>query len=234
MATLSLANLGKAALDLLYPPRCALCGRLGVLLCDGCATLLPRAAGRRCEVCWLPLAAGAACRACAEHEYAFAGLRSAYRYEGDVRRLVHAFKFGGQSALAPLLARPLIEVWGEQRLGADVSVPVPLTGRRRRGRGFNQSALLAREIGRAAGLPVSEALARRRFPVPQARSRTAAERWRNVQGAFAVTDAEAFAGRRVLLVDDLATTGATLDACARELLAAGAAEVIALTLARED
>ncbi len=234
MANLSLASIGRAALDLLYPPRCALCGRGGALLCPACLGALPRAEGRRCDVCWLPLGPDRACRACGEHPPAFSRLRSPFRYADDVRRLVHAFKYGGQSSLAPLLARPLAECYSAQRLEADVVVPVPLTGRRRRQRGFNQAALVGCELGRSLGLPTVEALRRRRFPGPQAGSASAEERRRNVEGAFVVADARRVAGRRALLVDDVATTGATLDACARALLEAGVAEALALTLARED
>jgi len=234
MANLSLSAIGRAALDILYPPRCALCGRDGALLCDACLALLPRADGRRCEVCWLPLGSYEACRACAEHRVALTRLRSAFRYEGETRRLLHAYKFGGQSSLAPLLARSLAECFAAHGLAADVVVPVPLTGRRRRQRGYNQALLLARELAKGLGLPAVEALRRRRFPGPQSRSASAEERRRNVEGAFEVADAAGVAGRRVLLIDDVATTGATLDACARALLAAGAAEALALTLARED
>ena len=234
MATLSLGAIGSVALDLLYPPRCALCGRGGAFLCEACLGALPRAEGRRCGVCWLPLDPYEACRGCAEHRPAFSAVRAPFRYAGDVRTLVHAFKYEGRTTLAEPLTRALVGCYREHGLAADVVVPVPLKGRRRRQRGFNQALLLARGLGRAAGLPVAEALVRVRFPRPQARATSAAERRRNVAGAFAVVDATAVNGRRVLVVDDIATTGATLDACARALLDAGAAEVLALTLARED
>jgi ComF family protein len=177
---------------------------------------------------------GAPCQACAEHPLALRHLRSAFRYEGDVRKLVHAFKFGGQSALAPSLGALLTDAYVANRLEAAVIVPVPLTGVRRRVRGYNQAVMLARELGRTLDLPVAEALRRRRFAGAQASSATAEERRRNVAGAFGVLRPDAIADRRVLLIDDVATTGATLDACTRELLAAGAALVSGLTLARED
>lgn len=151
-----------------------------------------------------------------------------------MRRLVHAFKFGGQSCLAPPLGRLLIDCYSDAALEADLIVPVPLTGIRRRLRGYNQAALLARELARATGLPLAEALRRRRYRGPQVAAAGAEQRRLNVESAFAVQSAEAVRGRRVLVVDDVATTGATLDACARALLAAGALGVQALTLARED
>jgi ComF family protein len=152
----------------------------------------------------------------------------------EVRTLVHAFKYGGQSSLAPSLAAPMLTAYVDGGLHADLVVAVPMTGLRRRTRGYNQAALLARELGRAADLPATDALRRRGFAGPQARSASADDRRRNVADAFAVSRPDAIEDRRVLLVDDIATTGATLDACARVLLAAGARDVVALTLARED
>jgi len=230
----TLARVGRVALDLLYPPRCAVCGRHDDFLCASCFDGLPRADGARCDVCWSPLGANGRCRACSERELALTRLRAVFRYEGEVRRLVHAFKFAGHSALTPYLARPMLESLWEHGLEVDLVVPVPLTGLRRRRRGFNQAALLGREMAKGAGLPFEEPLSRRRFPGPQARSASAIDRQRNVEGAFAVSKPEAVADRRVLLIDDITTTGATLDACARVLLAAGAGEVSALTFARED
>jgi competence protein ComFC len=233
MVTRGLTRLGGLALDLLYPPRCALCEKHGSFLCEACRDALPRAEGRRCDACWLPLR-GDTCAACAEHPTALTRLRSVFRYEGGVRTLVQAFKFRGQSSLGKTLAAELMECYGTHGLEADVIVPVPLTTARRRGRGYNQAALLAAEVSRETGLPMAEALGRTGKAVPQAQSATAEERRSNVVGAFAVARAEDVAGWRVLLIDDVATTGATLNACAVELLDAGATEVIGLTLARED
>jgi ComF family protein len=231
---MSLASLGRAAIDLLYPPRCALCGRGGDLLCDACLAELPATLGARCDGCWSPLEPYGTCPACAGHAFAFSRVRAALRYTGDVRRLVHAFKFDYQSGLAPRLAQPLLAAWQRLDFPAGLIVPVPLTGMHRRQRGFNQSALLARELSHASNVPVVEALQRRHAHGRQAQSRSALERWRNVEDAFAPARGANVAGKSIVLVDDIITTGATLDACARALLAAGAAGVAAVTLARED
>jgi ComF family protein len=119
-------------------------------------------------------------------------------------------------------------------LELDVIVPVPLTSRRRRERGFNQSQLLAERVGRSLAVPFEEALLRVRSSIDQARSRSAEQRRRNVEDAFALRRGGDVTGRRVLLMDDVATTGATLDACARVLLENGANSVFGLTIARED
>jgi ComF family protein len=233
MVTQTLSRLGGAALDLLYPPRCALCNRNGAFLCDACRDSLPRAVGLRCDRCWLPLR-GSECEACAEHPTALTHLRSVYRYEGGVRTLVHAFKFRGQSSLGRTLAAELARCYAEHGLEADVIVPVPLTTARKRSRGYNQALLLGRDVSRETGVPLYEALRRTGSSTPQAQTATAEQRRLNVVGAFEVARPADVTGRRVLLIDDVATTGATLYACAVELLAAGAVEVSGLTFGRED
>jgi competence protein ComFC len=233
MLTQGLTRLGEAALDLLYPPHCGLCHKDGAFLCDACRDGLPRADGRRCTVCWLPQP-GSTCHACAEHPTALSRLRSVYRYESDVRRLVHAFKFGGQSSLAKALGDAMAERQAASGGDYDLVVPVPLAPSRARQRGYNQAELLARRVATRLNVPLAAALRRTQDGKPQALSATAEERRRNVVGAFEVVRADAVAGRRILVVDDVATTGASLDACARTLLDAGAEDVGGLTLARED
>jgi ComF family protein len=228
----TLARLGRTALDLLYPPRCVLCGAGGSFLCTRCLDGLPRATGPRCDACWLP--AAGFCYRCAERPLALERLRSIFCYEGPVRRLVHAFKFGGQTCLAEPMAVELLPLLEQADPATDLLVPVAMPRMRERQRGFNQSQLLARHLGKVAGLPVVDALSRQRDNGTQVSSLNAAERWRRVHGAFSVRDDAAIAGRRLVLIDDIATTGATLDACARALLGAGAASVSAVTLARED
>ena len=233
MVTRNLTRLGGLALDLLYPPRCALCARHGSFLCGPCEASLPRVDGRRCGACWLPLG-GEKCAACAAHPAELTRLRAVYRYEGDVRKLVQAFKFGGRSSLAGTLAEQMTICYEMHGLDAEVILPVPLAAGRRRSRGYNQASLLAKEVSRGIGVPLVEALRRTGSVAPQAQSATAAERRRNVAGAFEVARVGSVAGRRVLIIDDVATTGATLNACAIELLNAGVAEVSGFTLARED
>jgi ComF family protein len=150
------------------------------------------------------------------------------------REAVHALKYNYLSALAQPMAQLMARYVEENAIEADLLVAVPLYGRRQRLRGYNQSALLARELSRLCGLPLAErGLARRRNTPPQARSADAEARKRNVTDAF-VADRRWVEGKRILLIDDVMTTGATLDACARALRQAGAASVWALTFARED
>ncbi|OGO49797.1 MAG: hypothetical protein A2148_07395 [Chloroflexi bacterium RBG_16_68_14] len=227
-------KLGQAVLDLVFPPRCAGCGGGGAFLCDACAASLPWAAPPRCLRCWRPTADVGVCSHCRAAPPAFDGLRAAFVYTGAARELVHALKYRGITVLAAPMASLLAEAARRYELAADVVVPVPLSGLRRRTRGYNQAEALARALGRELGLPAwPGALERRRHAPPQARSADMEERRRNVEGAF-VSREPGIAGRRALLVDDVTTTGATLAACALALKEAGARSVCGLAFARED
>ena len=227
-------SLGQAALELLFPSRCFGCGCSGTFLCEACAGLLVPALPPRCPRCWEPRSLAGECLTCQLRPPAFDALRTAFVYDGLARDLVQALKYRGVTALAKRMGRLLAETACRYGLVADLVVPVPLSGRRKRTRGYNQAEALAKGLARDLGLPAPRgALARRRHTPPQARSSGAEARRANVAGAFSA-DSEAVAGRAVLLIDDVATTGATLSACASALREAGAASVWALTFARED
>jgi ComF family protein len=160
------------------------------------------------------------------------GIRSVFLYQGTVRQAILQLKYKHLKTMATPLAQLLAEFLSSHPLKGDVLIPVPLHPRRLRERGYNQASLLALELGKLISLPVVEdTLVRVRDAVPQARTGSAIERRRNVQDAFACH--KGLEGRQILLVDDVCTTGATLDACASALKAAGATSVWALTLARE-
>ena len=230
-----LSTLARVTLDLVFPPRCALCGRHGLALCEECTGALPRADPPRCPRCWSPKRSRWGCRRCEEQPLALEGLRSPYVFRQGARELVHALKYSHYFALASPMGELMAEYLQGANLPAEVLVPVPLHSRRQRVRGYNQSSRLAREVSMAVDLPLAaEALVRRRDTPPQARAAEAGARRGNVAGAFDCPPG-AVAGRRVVLVDDVTTTGATLDACARALLTeGGASSVWALTFARED
>jgi ComF family protein len=154
-------------------------------------------------------------------------------HSGAVRGRVHQFKFEGRMEWLPALVQ-LLETayvnWGTE--SPDVVVPVPLHPKRLRERGFNQSGLLAKEFSRRHGLPVSfDLLIRKKWTEPQTRLNRK-ERLENVKGAFGLRDASAVPGRRILLIDDVFTTGTTLSECARTLKKGGASEVYVLTVTR--
>ena len=231
----------EAALDLLMPPQCLSCGtsieRHGGL-CPPCWSALSFIAGSLCARCGTPfeLARGddAVCGACVRDPPPFVSARAALRYNDAAGRLVVGFKRADRTEVAPLLARWMGSAADGMLAAADWLVPVPLHRWRLFWRRYNQSSLLANALGRQSGVGVlHQGLVRTRSTPSQAgRSREA--RRRNVAGAFALGKgaAKAVSGSHVVLVDDVMTTGATVSACARRLVGAGAARVDVLTAAR--
>ena len=196
--------------------------------------------GAVCARCWADLDSTAPLASAGHHPGMrhLDALRSIGAYAGTLRTVIHTLKYGGRRSAAHRLGRMMRTHAAEALAGADVAVPVPLHWTRRRQRGFNQAALLARELG----LPVRSALRRARRTRPQVEL-PAPRRRANVAGAFAIRRRDCWRqkllgtphplnGLAVVLVDDVCTTGATLEACARVLKSAGAASVRAVTAAR--
>ena len=154
--------------------------------------------------------------------------------EGAAREAVHRLKYGNLRAIAPQMGSLLADFLDRRGVDGDILVPVALHRRRERQRGYNQASLLAQQVGEGLGLPVvAEALSRRRDTPSQTGRSQAEERRANVQGSFTCQRQEIVSGLNVLLVDDVCTTGATLDACAAALKDAGAESVTGVTFARE-
>ena len=179
-----------------------------------------------------PLDESGRCRLCRTGVRGFDAAYCFGSYEGTLRELIHLFKYGRMKPLARTLAANLaLALPRDQRF--DIVVPMPLHWRRQWQRGFNQSDLLARGIARRCGIPVANAVRRVRSTAAQA-GLSNAERRKNVAGAFRVRSQRAIQGRRVLLIDDVMTTGATASACALALKRGGATSVTLLALARVD
>jgi ComF family protein len=241
-------GLGDALLAALLAPRCVVCEALlerpvQSAACAACWAAIAPLTPPLCRVCGDPLpswrllsGASGCCPRCRRTKRAIDRARAVGPYEGALRTLLHAFKYDGRRSLARPLAALMARAGAELLDGADCVVPVPLHWRRRRARGFNQALDLARHLGP----PVVVALRRLRATRPQT-GLPAAQRHRNVAGAFAPARrwwpfapprGSLVGGRSVVLVDDVWTTGATLEACARVLKHLGAREVRALTAAR--
>ncbi len=218
-------------LDLLLPPRCGGCGGLGAWLCPSCRSAVRAPEEPLCPRCGVELASRGAHCACRARLRALARLRSAALYEGPLERALHRFKYEGWRALASPLASLLAERLAVEGLSAGAVTAVPLHPRRRRQRGYNQADLLARELRRQLRLPgPAGALLRLRETPPQV-GQDRLRRQTNVAGAFGWRGSP-LAGQPLLLVDDVATTGATLEACAAALRAAGSGPVTGFTVAR--
>jgi ComF family protein len=228
-----LARLWAALVAGLFPPRCLGCGRRGEALCPSCWQGLPRLQPPWCPRCSRPERSGGRCPSCRRAAAALAGVRAACLYAGAVRLAIQRLKYAQERHLAAPLAALLVECLARRPLAVDALVPVPLDAGRARARGYNHAALLAAPVAEALGVPLGEGwLERTRATRPQV-GLSARERRANVRGAFACRAPGAVAGRRLLVVDDVMTTGATLEACAEALVAAGAARVWGLVVARD-
>ncbi len=226
-----LQRLGALTIDLLFPPRCFGCGKENTFLCEPCLAALPRLAPPYCQLCAQPLQ-GQICGRCRTRPLTIDGIRAPFLMQDSIRDGVHRLKYNNLRSLAPTLGGLLADFVERQNLAADAVVPVPLHRRRMAERGYNQAALLARELAKASNLSCLEAVKRVQSAPPQARALSSDQRRLNVHNAFAAPSAPV-QGLRLLLVDDVCTTGATLAAAARALTAAGAASVWGIALARE-
>lgn len=232
----------RAVLDFLFPPLCHVCRTFipaaGPLhICSACRERLLPIASPLCVVCGMPyVGAGEdhTCGTCVTSHHHYDAARAALEYEGVSRDLIHAFKYRSKTHLS----RPLALLTIERLTGfvsswsPDLIIPVPLHRKRLRSRGFNQAVLLGAIFSSHWKIPLDRHNLRRiRWTEPQV-NLPAHDRRSNVKGAFCIQDAARVQGRRVLLVDDVLTTGSTVEECAAMLKGVGSAEVIVITVAR--
>jgi ComF family protein len=222
---------GQSFLDLLYPPRCVGCGKNESWFCAACLASVELLRPPICVKCGRPGRARSLCPSCSGAPPRIDAIRSVACFADPLREAIHQFKYRNLQALAHPLGGLLVDYWHDNPLPADSLIAVPLHPRREQERGGNQAQLLAEVLGQAVGLPVLKgALWRRRDTRPQV-DLNRAERRANVAGAFHCESGQV-TGRRIVLIDDVCTTGATLEACSIALRQAGAVSVWGLTLAR--
>lgn len=232
---------GRAALGLVLPPKCLGCGDAvhdAGALCSRCWPRMSFVAPPYCAGCGYPFdfdaGDGALCGSCVRAPLDFDRARSVLRYDDQSRDLIIAFKHSDRTDAAPAYGLWMARAGSDLLAEADLVAPVPLHRSRLIARRFNQAALLAHAVGRATRVEVVSDLLVRTRATPSQGTLSAVQRRQNVRGAFAVRPSRAAeaAGRRIVLVDDVYTTGATVSACARTLRRAGARAVDVLTLAR--
>jgi len=223
----------QAALDVLLPPRCVGCGRRGAQVCAACVSELRPLGSNVCPRCGMPSTEGRVCRRCLGKETSLRAVLAGYAFEGTIRAAILAFKYRARTRLGPFLTGALAAPLTYRPLTIDLVVPVPLSAERLRLRGFNQAELLAHPLAAGRGWPVATDALTRIRDTRQQTELPARERLGNVAGAFGVPRPEAVSGKRVLLVDDVCTTGATLAACAAPLRDAGAEGVWGIVVARD-
>jgi ComF family protein len=231
----------RRVVDIVLPPRCLGCGALvgdPGAVCPACWSGIDFIAPPMCRCCGLPFdydeGPDAICGDCARRPPLYGRARSAMVYNDASRRLVLAFKHSDRTDAAPAWGQWLSRAGAELLAEAEIIVPVPLHRRRLIARRYNQAALMAQALGRHADLPVAVDALRRIRATPSQGRMNRSQRERNVAGAFAVRESRMkdVRGARILLVDDVMTTGATLTACIRPLLRAGVRNIDILTLAR--
>ncbi len=238
-------SLFRNFIDLLYPPRCPIChaflkhfDRPAEGFCPDCLGAFSKLASPLCPICGRPFLSGIqedhVCEECLRKRPFFDKALAPYLYNGRIMDAVHQYKYRGKAQMARALG-PLVASFGREWMKEEkdlVVMPVPLHRKRLRKRGFNQSLLLARHVAPRLGAPVDyRSLCRIRDTQVQTGLKRE-ERRKNVKRAFEVVDRDAVKGKTILLVDDVATTGSTLNECARVLKRAGCAKVYCLVLAR--
>lgn len=227
-------DIGNLFLNTFFPKHCVGCGRYGSFLCFNCAKNIEKVMTSTCYFCGKITNGGKTCPNCRQKERSvLSGIILCANYKkGPVKEMIHQLKYNGILEYADMLGELMVErLRGKLPKGEVVVVPVPLHRRRQGGRGFNQSELLARYVSKRLKLPGGLALSRIINTDPQV-GKSGIYRKTNLAGAFIVDDIDLIKDKTVLLIDDVATTGSTLNECAKVLKSSGAKSVWGVVVAR--
>lgn len=227
------SSIKQKVLNFLFPSHCVSCGKGGSFLCQKCRNKLIYLQQPLCTRCSKPIHTGTICQKCLSQTWDIDGIYSIFKYGGTIRQAILQFKYHNIKALADPLSNLMSAYLRRHLLSFDIIMPVPIHKRRLRERGYNQSSLLAQRLSRMTNIPVVEdVLIRTKHTPSQAKSDSVDQRRKNIRNAFRCVNHD-ISGKRILLIDDVCTSGATLNSCAASLKSAGAASVWGFTLAKE-
>jgi competence protein ComFC len=218
-------------IDWLYPPSCCSCWKIGKLVCDDCFSSIQTPDVNTCKLCGESLKKPGVCLRCRTNPPHFHSLRSLGYFTGSLRDAVHSLKYQRNLGLGEFFSIPLAQVIQRERWQIDLITAVPLNKKRRKERGYNQAEILARPVAKKMGISYSSNLIQRIKHTNSQVGLSLQERQNNVVNAFLAVPA-LVKSKNVLIIDDVATTGSTMDACAKALMDAGTKNVFALTLAK--
>lgn len=218
-------------IDWIYPPVCCTCGAIGRLLCNSCYSQIAFIKSPGCIYCGEPIRSGSICTRCKQQTPNFSKLRSLAYYSGPLREAIVSLKYHRNIGLGSFFAPALCEIIVNEKWNIDLITAIPLSANRKKERGYNQAEIIAKPIARTMNLPYSDKSVYRNKHTSSQVGLSVKERQLNMKDAFKA-DPNVVKDKSILLIDDVATTGATMDACAKALLDAGCRQVFGLTLAK--
>jgi len=218
-------------IDWFYPPSCCSCEKIGKLVCDDCYSNLQTSSINACKFCGEPLKKSGICLNCQTHSPHFHKLRFLGYFTGPLRDAVHSLKYQRNLGLGEFFSIPLSQVIQREKWQIDLITAVPLNKKRLKERGFNQAEILAKPVARKLGILYASNLIRRIKDTNSQVGLSLQERHDNMTGAF-ISTPSLVKNKTILIIDDVATTGSTMDACAKALMDAGTKKVFDLTLAK--
>lgn len=217
--------------DWIYPPRCVGCGQLDSLWCESCRLSVREISSNHCPRCGYPKNENERCRGCDRYSPQFSAVRSWAVYEKSIKEAIHALKYQNNLAVGSIFWESLVQIILKEGWEPDVIVPIPLSRARMKERGYNQAAALAYPVSLHLGIPLNQNLIQRIKTTESQVHLNHAERMLNLQNAFQARSKQ-HKYRKVLIVDDVITTGSTINDCARAILESGAEEVYGISVAR--
>jgi ComF family protein len=217
--------------DFIYPPECASCGKPGALLCKDCKEKIQPLFDPICPICGYPVATPGVCQNCRDNPPPYTALRSWAEFEGSLRKALHKLKYESDLGLGLEFSYPLLQIIAKEKWAIDYIIPIPISKKHRKTRGYNQATIIARPLALALGIPLFEKSVSRVKETESQVNLSREERFKNLHSAFLGNSAKLL-NKKVLLVDDVATTGATMISCSQTLREFGCAQVFCITVAR--